>query len=1017
MPTVLRNNNPILHLDNRELLDRSSELLAINLKKKFPDLNIIFTPSKTILDKVKSQLKSLHVEDLAMVGNYQLDYKLKIRRGGVYGNIHFLMNFANTSYPITYAQVHSWHLDEAVLVADVLDLRNQIIEIDRREVSEFWIIARKIIAGENAKITYYPQENPNHGTRGRDGANGISYSSACQGGHRARRGGDGENGAEGGKGADGLDAPNINIFVLEIDSMPDIFAKGQRGGQGGQGGQGGDGGNGERGRSSRTWHGIYCTRRRGSGGHGGNGGDGGLGGYGGDGGDGATVTIATLQSQMSMVHTRPFSINIDGGMGGRSGIQGDAGKYGKGGKKGCDDDWICDDDAGSNGQNGQNGHRRGSRPEGEYGNSGALSIVPITEDDWNLKLEQPHITRLGHYRFFAGDEVVVYGMHFVEHATRLYLDGHIIRMQYHPNQTLSFQLPNDIAGGRHQLYVQTSDGDRSNEVEFVVRPYISRVNIEGEKVLIDGKSFLPDTTLFLDGEVLSVTQQSATHIEGERKEVIGTYAGGRVRVWVQNRDGHQSNTKILLTSAYLNSGFKPNPNGWAFQNYSQGLGEMSTFTKVFGADEVALQMFLHPILTPLYYTFFRSFLRNNGHCTGLSLRALEAYYRGNLTLFSDYPQLTQSLKQKIDIAQGRLLSAELLTHYGDQVDEGVVRVEKSLREIEDYLSVTVQDGSHARTLSFIPSGSIFDVENIKRSHTVVPIKLIYATGARYVGTRRSLDGARLYIYDNNRPNNNNCYLEIKEIDDVVHFSYLNYKSWGDNPMTLGTGTLKSQLFDDVDLPLNIAFVIDILMSPAYLRLEDSEGNLLGYKAGKIHTNSAMGYVCPWSDKIILSKSNQRIKRRILGTGEGHYTFVTQHPNGVGMVLQDIPCTGLTEDFLEISEDYSSVLLKTKESKSIKLSLIGHDLTHTNTLQERETKELTLHYESIEGQPLMITFEESSITIDTKERLTLSLESKRYDRDGSMVFHRQLEPIAIEKSHQLMVSNELWKDYAYIPVIK
>ncbi len=1022
MPTIIRPNNILTPHINREIFEIPRGSIVSDLKRKFPDIDIVLRPPRTILDNVKNRLKSLNIKDLSVTGNYNLHHKLKIKNGGLYGNINFLRAYMNISPYVTYSTMPQWRQTEAVLIADTLDLRNQTIEIDRTQVSEFWIIARKIIAADSAKITYSPTENPRKGARGRDGRNAMDYSSSCQSGHSARRGADGENGHEGNKGPDGVDASSINIFVLEIDSMPDIFAKGQRAGQGGRGGKGGNGGQGERGRSSNTkwYYGPFCDRRRGSGGHGGDGGDGGYGGLGGDGGDGADVTIATQESQLNkLVTNRAFSINIDGGMGGKSGIQGDAGTYGRGGRKGCDDDWICDDDAGSNGQHGQNGRRRGSRGEGRGGSSGMLNIATLTEDDWNLKLESPYISRLEHTRVYAGEQIIVHGMHFVQDRTYLYMDNHRIVAHYHPNNTMTFTVPETITFGRHTVYVKTSDGDKSNHVEFIVKPHILGVNIDNDgKMFISGRSFSPSITVFSNRQVLNISSSSSDRIEVEIPEVIGRYNGGRLRIQVANSDAYRSNFESFDTHPYMSNGFKANPNGWAFSNYSDGLGELGTFSDVFGADEVSLETLLHPVLTPLYYAFFRTFLRSNGHCTGMSLRSLEEYYKGNLDLFVDYPTLNTGIKRRLDIAQGKLLSHELLTHYGDQVDEGVERVEKSLREIESSLSRSTLSSNSARTLSFIPSGSFFDIDALTISHTVVPRKLVYAKDSRIIAGKRTLDGAKLYIYDNNHPNADDLFLSITEVDGVIHYSYSSdYSSQGSMPMTLGTGTLKEQLFDDVDLPLNIPFVVDILMSPAHLQIEDKEHNILGYKDGKIHTNRSMGYVSPWTDKLLLSKPDLDSNKRILGYDEGSYTFASKHPNGKTLVLKDLPCTAETEDLLSIAKEYAAISLTTKESKVVHISLVNQDFSSATTLYDGEMKEITLHYDAQANKKLDISFETDDLQLRSEENLSVVIESKRYNKLGKLIYHHTLESIALPHSQHLTISDDIWRDKNYIPLVQ
>ena len=1011
-------NISILRNDRLDVFEIPKVSTVYDLKRRFPHLEIVSQPPRTILNTVKSKLKSLNISDLSKAGHYVMGQRLQVKKGGLYGNINFLRSFHRTISYSTYLPMRHWRQTEAVLIADTLDLRNQTIEIDRTQVSEFWIIAKKIIAHDSAKIIYSPTENPRKGQQGRGGHNALNYGGSCQGGHSARNGADGGNGHDGYTGPDGANAPSVKIFVLEIDSMPDILVAGQQGGQGGRGGYGGRGGQGERGRSSDSkWYGLglYCSRRRGSGGHGGDGGDGGRGGRGGDGGRGGMVTIATEKNQLeSLIQSRGFTIDVGGGDGGKAGIQGEVGSHGKGGRKGCDDDWACDDDAGSTGRNGQNGQKRGSRGSGRKGQDSTLNISDFTKEDWNLQLEAPIISRLENNRVYAGDQIIVHGLHFVKDRSSVYIDNTRVNSNYNNDKQITFTVSETMNFGKHLVYVKTSDGDRSNKLEFKVKPYILTVYPQGDLLIVTGRSFSTSVGILYNGKSLDIHSSSQTEIKAEVPEKIGRYNGGSVTIQVVNRDGYGSNRKSMKTLPYVNSGFKANPNGWHFKNYSNGVGAFGSFTDVFGTDEVVLEGLLHPVLTPLYYAFFRNFLRSNGHCSGMALRSLEEFYKGNFDLYRDYPENNSGLKKRIDIAQGRLLSHELLTHYGDQVDEGLNRVEKTLREIEHYLSRASLDSDNARTLSFLPSGSIFDVENIKRSHTVVPTKLVYALSSHVIAGKRSLDGAKLYIYDNNKVGNDDVYLDIKEVNGKIHYSYDGYSSEGSNPMTLGTWTLKKQLFDDVDLPLNIPFVIDILLSPAHLQIEDNDNNVLGYKNGKIHTNKDLGYVSPWTEKLLLSKAGKNSSKKIMGYADGRYTLASKHPNGKTVVLKEIECSSKTEDILVVEDDYKHLSLRTKENKTVNISFMEQDFSSATTLHDGEMKELKVSYKSLANKKLDFAFDMDNLSIKYDEELSLNIETKVYNKSGKVVFRNKLKSIKLLPSKALSMSGEIWKNKSYKP---
>ena len=993
------------------------------LRQKFPHIDIVQQPKKTILNEVKSKLRSLNISELSKAKNYTMRNKLKIKKGGLYGNRHFLRTLNNYVPSSSYVPMSQWNQTEAVLIADTLDLRNQTIMIDRNQISEFFIIAKKIIADNSAKIIYYPEEYPRKGQRGRNGQNAVNYSTSAQSGHHARDGRDGQNGYDGTTGIDGEDAPSVKIFVLEIDSMPNIFVQGQQGSQGGAGGTGGNGGRGERGRSARAysalWTGWWCKSKRGNGGDGGDGGHGGRSGRGGDGGNGGTITIATQQTQIDqLMTTHPFTIDVGGGGGGKPGNQGTPGSYGIGGNKGHDGyTYACDDDAGRKGQNGQNGQRRGNKGTGDKGQDGQIIYSIIDKDDWNLKLESPHIFRLENNRVYAGEQIIIHGVNFVKGQSSVYLDRHTISSHYNHDKQITFEVSENITSGRHTIYIRTSDGDKSNKIDFKVKPYILDVDSDGDSLTVSGRSFSTSATVLYNKRPLEIVSSSNDEIKAKIPEVIGEYNGGQVNIQIVNNDRCISNKKYMMTNPYVNSGFKANPNGWQFRNYSDGIGSLGIFTDVFGADEVTLETRLHPVLTPIYYAFFRDFLRSNGHCSGMALLSLEEFYKGNRDLYLDYSNNSTAIKKRIDTAQGRLLSHELLVHYGDQIDEGIARVEKTLREIESYLSRTSLNSDHARTLSFIPSGSIFDIDSIKESHTVVPRKLVYDTSSRIVEGKRTLDGAKLYIYDNKKPNKDDVYLDIKDVNGTIHYSYDSYSSQGNNPLTLGTWTLKKQLFEDVDLPLNIAFVIDILLSPARIQIEDNNKNILGYKDGKIHTNKDLGYISPWTDKLILSKADIDTNKKILGYDDGTYTFASKHPNGKTLVLENIECSPKTEDTLTIKNEYKEVSLFTKENKIVNLSLIDQDFSSATTMHDGTMKELSIQYESNANKKINFSFDIDDIHIKYDNNLSIDLKTKVYNKSGKLIFENKINGLKLSKTEQLSISSEIWKDKNYQPLIK
>jgi hypothetical protein len=763
-----------------------------------------------------------------------------------------------------------------VILADELDLTNTTIEIDLNYVSHLFIIARKIKAMSGAEITYAPLVNPNQGTPGNDGGTGTSYNRKYSRNNR-NHAPNGGSGAHGGNDdlypPGGADAPNLNIYVLELDGMPDIILPGQKGGQGGRGGKGGNGGNGERGRNSKRRSRFNCINGPGWGGHGGNGGNGGKGGIGGTGGDGSNILIATLEENLvDMVTARAFEIDISGGEGGDPGVQGVPGQRGLGGLPGKNTaGFPCRDEPGRGGNDGRGGKRTGNLGSGNRGGVGDIDFDKITREEWELELEAPWILSIDPITGFPGREVVIKGVHFVRNSKVHYAnpEAHssavrVLKTNYLTDEKLKFTVPVDTQHGENHLYVVTPDNDTSNSVPFHVRPQVVSIEIDGNPVTnvspgdvikIRGRAFSSEASVYYREEWLSPDSIEGNHtIALTLPTIEGVNAGGVTHIQVQNDDSCKSDKVELCRSDKVelqllptrDSGFRANPNGFAFKNFKHGDPSWETFRSTFGTEEIVEEMFLHKILLGAFYIFYKKYLNGDlggAYCTGISGTSLRRFHEGVSNLYGAYPDSTASpppipadLMRELVIAQGRILSKELITHYADQGQEGIDRIARTIRDIEADFD-DLRGVSTARTLSFIPSGNVWDSEyfdRLMRTHCVVPTRIVYPDESR------SLNGARLYVYDCNHPGIDSRVIELFEKNGKLHFRYHD-KFSSDDGFTLGTANLNFALLDNVDLPFSgpfgvRRFILDVLASPAWLRIEADGGGLLGYKDGKIYTD-------------------------------------------------------------------------------------------------------------------------------------------------------------------------------------
>ena len=1028
--------------------------------KNLPVDHIMELP-RGVLTQAKAKLKSLRVPDLAEVGNLTLTSTININRAGLIAPRRFMESvlvknkvLPNSTtfvrgpaspFPWTYAVNPAWRQNESVLIADELDLRNKTMIIDRDKVSHLWIIARKIKATPGANITYSPKGNPNYGQTGVAGnpnpgrPNYDPRASQSSTGGRANNGGSGAHGSDGGSGPVGKDAPDLTICVLEIDAMPNIMLPGQNGGKGGRGGRGARGGNGQRGRDSKTgWvkrSGLYrwgCKWDAGYGGHGGSGGNGGRGGRGGRGGQGGNIKIATQEDQLNdaITHSR-FIIDIGGGEGGNPGVQGTPGEGGQGGIAGRHRGWPCTPKGERIGQKGRQGRRMGTYGRGDKGSPGMLGYEIVTKAEWELLLEKPWITSLSKSAAFAGEEITVNGFHFVERSY-VYLDSQRVTTEFVDYETLTFVVPQNTSGGEHRIRVRTSDGDWSEDVPLRIRPKLIELRkgnqptnrvVAGDTIDLMGRSFVNGAGLYMNGMAMEIKNLIANKLTFDIPEVLGADNGGKMELVLRNPDGLRSNVIKIERLPSLDGGFRAKPNGYAFENYSKGGGDWETFIEVFGRSEIAGSLILHPVLTGIYYGFFKWYLENNGHCTGISALTLRDFHFGITDNFDktpssadDPPPIPSDLYMDIDCAQGRLLSRELLTHYADQGQEGVDRVERTIREIEnDFSDNTHLNANTARILCFIPKGNVWDAitdegyrEAFANSHTVVPTRLVYPN------KEKSLDGAKLYIYDNNYPGDDFKCIDLFKKNGKIHFNYtprLGYNISSTGDFTLGTASLRDHLFKDVDLPFSGisglvsvgSFITDLIMSPAYISIEDETGKKLGYKGGKIYADPELGYVCPWLENLVLIKEEKEVSRKIIGKGEGTYTYATISPKGKSLLIKEAKCSSATRDRLDIDKNFTKVDITTNETKTF-------DLHIGERLEDESVRYLNIKYEmnKDDQSQLMMAPGLEGVKLNTPER-KVNVEIKSYLFDGVNLVEENSMGVEVPRGKSLELPAKLWTD--------
>jgi lysophospholipase L1-like esterase len=389
--------------------------------------------------------------------------------------------------------------------------------------------------------TPFPPPIPDHlgGTRGYAGLPGLV--------------GDG--------GADGKNAPTFEIWTLKLKGNPVFDLGGQAGFRGGRGGDGGDGGPGSKGKAAVVaWERPIpnCKSGPGNGGDGGPGGRAGDGGSGGAGGHGGQLLVrAPKDDLLGMISG--FMVTTSGGPSGAGGAPGNPGAGGPGGEGGnnphkCSTSHGQRGRAGPSGSPGQPG--RDGRAGGNFG-ARAVSLVPVTEDDFWRKATDPALVELTPTWVRAGD-LVTAAARRLEPSDRLFIDGAPFPVTIVGAELARFTVPL-LHGGQRLVEMRRADGRVSNPATIYVQPVLTPLASQerirpGSRVTLQGSGFVrgmrvrANTLELPDVEVSDAATVTFTLLRSP--DVPPRPAGEPVNVSVVLPDGTKSNTVELILDTY-----------------------------------------------------------------------------------------------------------------------------------------------------------------------------------------------------------------------------------------------------------------------------------------------------------------------------------------------------------------------------------------------------------------------------------------------------------------------------------
>ena len=829
-------------------------------------------------------------------------------------------------------------VNTSVIIAGILDLTNTELIIEP-DVERLYIIAEQVICGANAKITWRrpggvtPARMDNPDLNGR-GWSGVQTKAGSRDGLDGENGRAGESGVNG---SDGRNAPALEMWVKNLTNIPNIDLNGEDGIKGGKGQNGGRGGNGANGKNGeRIWFfGWHCSEDPGDGGDAGNGGRGGDGGRGGNGGNAGQIVIGVLDGTLSATVTAgQFHWKNQGGQKGRGGDGGNGGFGGIGGRSGNGETCHGARD-GHNGAQGQPGSL--GADASRLGLDGSDLFFEFSEDDWDELLTRPFITEISPVEVFPGNAITIKGSKFTNND-KVSVGGIILTPVVNADESISVTLPPTTGGGTKSVFVRrTSDNTESNHIPIRVKPQLDMLPLSlppATEITITGKAFLAGATVLIDGDAVPANVPGPTQLKFMMPGTGGMGSTGRnVTVQVRNPDGLVSNSRTATMPRILEIPFQYGVHNLTIGNPDDGIPSWGTYQDTFGAAEVWHEqmdpVFGHPVLTAAYYGFYHHFLKGEsngglatGFCTSLSCLVADKLWKGE----NDATTVTKaSIHEWITGVHGKLLSRESLIHFHDQSRRQDANVESTARFIER-IFLTGCDRNTAPLLFFLPSGAVWDsgyIDGLGKSHCILPYRFVYPENhagpqlsADGSTTITDLEGVELYCWDCNNDTDPSCRIVFRRENGVIRFSYVK----GNTPtvifdsnqnVTLGYWTNGAYLLSDHDLPFSgpfglTSFIIDFLLSPADIEITDENGLRAGNFNNKIYSEIPDSHPCYLTKGAYLLPVGRNLTRKIVGNGNGKYTFNSIMPDGTTIKIENIDTAPGQADILMVNADASQV---------------------------------------------------------------------------------------------------------------
>lgn len=425
------------------------------------------------------------------------------------------------------------------------------------------IMAEKLTVGNNVTFTW---ERPQRSIPAKQPAQAPRPAAPMSTHLGGDPGAEGIAGGKGGRGYDGVNAPELEMWLLELEGRPAFDMRGHDGTQGGEGQNGGSGGAGSKGKTAQLDWAGFCKAGSGAGGNGGRGGAAGSGGDGGNGGRGGKFSLFAPQAILSK-YLEGFYVSVDGGKGGPGGAPGVPGSGGQGGKVGDSLKASFGTVCGSNGRtSGMAGAQGAPGVQGRPGVDGDRQSEPIRmkaidSDEFRRKMLEPIIYTVNPPFAGAGDTVTIEGKRFTQ-TDKIVVDGEEVKTLVYSDTALQFTVPQTY-GGTRTVQLKQTDGTLSNKASIYILPKISYAQqnnvttqrlLPGNKVVLVGSGFSDRAIVQVNGQdmpdvrLLSTTLLEFTLVRPSQVEVNPN--GERVKAKVLQGDGTSSNEIDLVLETF-----------------------------------------------------------------------------------------------------------------------------------------------------------------------------------------------------------------------------------------------------------------------------------------------------------------------------------------------------------------------------------------------------------------------------------------------------------------------------------